>query len=167
MDNKVAHTLARTLEELGLATVRFNFRGVGRSDGAFDDGPGEADDARAVCDWAAAHWRIRELWLGGFSFGAFVATRVAAQGGAATPITQLITIAPPVRRFAAPASVRPTCPWLIVQGDQDDLVDVHEVRGFAAGVEPPPRLVVLAGVDHFFHGRLHELHDTLRSQLAK
>jgi len=170
MDNKVAHTLARSLEELGLATVRFNFRGVGRSDGSFDDGAGETDDARAVCDWAAEHWRVRELWLAGFSFGSFVATRLAGESRTAPPIGQLITVAPPVRRFAIPGWSPPRCPWLIVQGDQDDLVDVNEVRSWCAGVVAPPRLVVLEGVDHFFHGRLHELRDilrdTLRSQLA-
>ena len=170
MDNKVAHTLARALEELGLATVRFNFRGVGRSQGAFDDGEGETEDARAVCEWAARRWHVRELWLAGFSFGAFVATRLAAEGRTNSPIGQLITVAPPVRYFADPGWRAPRCPWLIVQGDQDELVDVNEVRTWLAGVESPPRLIVLAGVDHFFHGRLHELRDTLtdtlRSQLA-
>jgi alpha/beta superfamily hydrolase len=166
MDNKVVHTLARTLEELGLATVRFNFRGVGKSDGVFDDGVGETDDARAVCRWARVRWDVRELWLAGFSFGAFVAARLAAQDNGAGTIAQLITIAPPVRRFATPGWVNPTCPWLIVQGDHDDLVDVNDVRRQMTGINPPPRLVVLAGVDHFFHGRLHELKDTLRRELA-
>jgi hypothetical protein len=164
MDNKVVHTIARTFEELGLATVRFNFRGVGQSGGAFDDGIGETEDARAVCEWARGRWQSTELWLAGFSFGSYVATRLAA-GAGRLGVTQLVTIAPPVQRFAFSGSVGVDCPWLIVQGDQDDLVDVNAVRRWSAGLVPAARLVVLAGVDHFFHGRLHELKDVLRVEL--
>jgi len=166
MDNKVVHTLARSFEELGLATVRFNFRGVGASGGTFDDGIGETEDARAVCAWARDRWQPTELWLAGFSFGAYVAIRLAASAGSELPrIGRLVSVAPPVQRFALPASLQIDCPWLIVQGDQDDLVDVHAVRRWSAERVPAPRLVVLAGVDHFFHGRLHELKDILRTEL--
>ena len=166
MDNKVVHTLARSFEELGLATVRFNFRGVGASGGTFDDGIGETEDTRAVCAWARDRWQPRELWLAGFSFGAYVAIRLASSAGSGLPrIGRLISVAPPVQRFALPASLQVDCPWLIVQGDQDDLVDVHAVRRWSAERVPAPRLVVLAGVDHFFHGHLHELKDILRTQL--
>jgi uncharacterized protein len=171
MDNKVVQTVARTLEELGFATVRFNFRGVGASAGVFDEGVGETDDARAVCDWVRAKWSPGELWLAGFSFGAHVAVRLATEESASPPtvtqpITRLITIAPPIQRFDSPAGLKVGCPWLMVQGDRDELVDVDAVRRWVAGAEPPPRLVVLAGVDHFFHGRLHELKDTLQAELA-
>ena len=166
MHNKVVHTLARTFEELGLATVRFNFRGVGSSKGVFDDGPGETEDARAVCNWTRERWGVRELWLAGFSFGAFVATRLAAEKNQTLPVGCLVTVAPPARRFQDPAWVRPGCRWLIVHGDEDDLVDVEDVRRWVARMEPPPQLTVLEGVDHYFHGRLHELKDLLHSQLA-
>lgn len=166
MHNKVVHTLARTFEELGLATVRFNFRGVGASAGTFDDGPGETEDARAVCRWARERWGVRELWLAGFSFGAFVATRLAAENDPAMGVTCLVTVAPPAQRFQDPAWVRPSCRWLIVHGDEDDLVDVKDVRRWVARLAPPPELTILEGVGHYFHGRLHELKAVLRSQLA-
>jgi alpha/beta superfamily hydrolase len=166
MHNKVVHTLARTFEELGLATVRFNFRGVGSSEGAFDDGAGETEDARAVCKWARERWGVGEIWLAGFSFGAYVATRLAAENNPSLAICCLVTVAPPAQRFQDPAWARPRCRWLIVHGAEDDLVDVADVRRWVARMEPAPQLTVLEGVDHYFHGRLHELKDVLHSQLA-
>jgi hypothetical protein len=167
MDNKVVHTVARTFEEMGLATVRFNFRGVGASGGTYDDGRGETDDAAAICDWARAQWHPLELWLAGFSFGALVAARLATRERA-TPraIARLATIAPPVERLDAGERIEPGCPWLIVQGDQDDLVNVDGVRAWIAQSGASPHLVVIPGVDHFFHGRLHELKAALQAELA-
>ncbi|MEO7774242.1 MAG: alpha/beta fold hydrolase, partial [Steroidobacteraceae bacterium] len=152
LDNKVVHTLARTLQELGIPTVRFNFRGVGKSAGKFEDGPGETEDLLAVVAWARARWPGTELWLAGFSFGGYVALLAAPRAGAA----RLITVAPAiVRRFESAAAIpMPDCPWLIVQGDADDLVDVNAIRERAAGLDPAPTLTVLSGVDHYFHGHL-------------
>lgn len=166
MHNKVVHTVARTFEEMGLASLRFNFRGVGASAGSFDDGVGETEDARAVADWARQRWPGVELWLAGFSFGAYVSARLAADPGVAPRVARLVSIAPPVRRFLERGWVRPSAPWLIVQGDTDDLVDVEDVRRWVGSQVPPPELVVLEGVGHYFHGRLHELKDVLRAQLA-
>jgi alpha/beta superfamily hydrolase len=166
LHNKVVHTMARTFEELGLASLCFNFRGVGASAGTFDDGVGETEDARAATDWVRKRWPGVGLWLAGFSFGAFVAARLAADPHVAPHVRQLVGVAPPVRRFAASGWVHPSAPWLIVQGDADDLVDANEVKRWAGSQVPPPRLVVLEGVGHFFHGRLHELKDLLRTQLA-
>jgi alpha/beta superfamily hydrolase len=78
-----------------------------------------------------------------------------------TPTAQLISVAPPVSRPEAAELPTPACPWLIVQGDADGIVDCREVAAFAARSLPPPRLRILPGVDHFFHGRLHELHDAV------
>lgn len=166
MENKVVHTVARSFEEMGVATVRFNFRGVGASAGTFDDGVGETGDARAACDWAIARWGVAELWLAGFSFGAFVAARLAAESKSPLPVTQLVSIAPPVRRFHDPRWTNPRCPWLIVQGDADDLVDVNDVRSWVEAQDPKPDLIVLEGVGHFFHGQLHQLKDLLRVRLV-
>jgi hypothetical protein len=167
MDNKVVHTVARTFEEMGLATVRFNFRGVGASGGTYDDGRGETDDAAAICDWVRAQWRPLELWLAGFSFGALVAARLATRERA-TPraVARLATIAPPVERLDPGERIDPGCPWVIVQGDQDDLVNVDGVRAWIAQSGALPHLVVIPGVDHFFHGRLHELKAALQAELA-
>lgn len=167
MDNKVVHTVARTFEEMGLATVRFNFRGVGSSGGTHDNGRGEIDDALAVCDWARSQWRLSELWLAGFSFGALVAARLATRERA-TPhaVARLTTIAPPVERLGAGERIDPGCPWLIVQGDKDDLVNVGGLREWIAQSGASPHLVVIPGVDHFFHGHLHELKTALQAELA-
>jgi hypothetical protein len=134
--------------------VRFNFRGVGASAGHYDEGRGETQDALAVIAWGRARWPASPLILAGFSFGAMIALRAAAP---ATP-SRLITVAPAVKHLTA-TTAPPACPWLIVQGDADELVDVRDVTAFAAQFDPPPRLEVLSGVEHFFHGRLSELRE--------
>jgi alpha/beta superfamily hydrolase len=153
MQNKVVHTVARAMQERGAPTVRFNFRGVGGSAGQYDAGRGELEDALAVCAWARANWGCEALWLAGFSFGAAVALEAAAVVRPAA----LVTVAPPVGRIIVSAVARPPCPWLVVQGDRDELIDVETVRRWAGEFEIPPRLVELPGAEHFFHGRLGEL----------
>lgn len=159
MTNKVVHVLARTFSERGVPAVRFNFRGVGASSGGYDEGNGETHDALAVLDWAGRRWPGAALWLGGFSFGAAVAIRAAA----ARPVERLVTVAPAIQRVAVEAL--PRCPWLLVQGDHDELVDAGEVQRWAAALAAPPEIVLLPGVDHFFHGRLNELRNALTSWL--
>jgi alpha/beta superfamily hydrolase len=157
MDNKVVTTVARALHETGIPTLRFNFRGVGASAGAFDQGVGETADADAVAAWGAARWPDRTLVLAGFSFGAYVALRLAQQR---VP-RHLITIAPALQRFDAFGMAVPRSPWLVVQGDADDVVDPASVIGWVNGLDPKPRLVVLPGAGHFFHGRLRDLRDAV------
>mgnify|MGYP002783967688 CR=1 FL=1 len=162
MDNKVVHTAARALQESGYATVRFNFRGVGASPGSFDEGRGEADDATAVADWAANRWPGATLTLAGFSFGSFVAFQVAAR----RTTRQLFTIAPPVRRFDFTRYPVPSVPWVVIQGDQDELVDWRDVVAWGERVTPAPTVVVMTGAEHFFHGRLNDLRETIRERLT-
>jgi alpha/beta superfamily hydrolase len=157
MDNKVVTTLARALREVGIPSLRFNFRGVELSAGAFDQGNGETDDADAIAEFGAARWPGKSLVLAGFSFGGYVALRLALRRAAA----RLITVAPAIQRFDVTGSAVPDCPWLVVQGDADDVVDPQAVISWARGLVPPPKLAVLAGVGHFFHGHLHELRDTV------
>jgi alpha/beta superfamily hydrolase len=157
MDNKVVTTVARALHQTGIPTLRFNFRGVGASAGAFDEGVGETADADAVAAWGAERWPGRDLVIAGFSFGAYVALRLALQR---VP-RHLITVAPALERFNAFGMAVPRCPWLVVQGDADDVVDPGAVINWVNGLDPKPRLVVLPGVGHFFHGRLHELRDAV------
>jgi alpha/beta superfamily hydrolase len=162
MLNKVVHTLARALNELGLPTLRFNYRGVGASEGSYADGVGETDDALAAAAFLTGRYPGVPLWLAGFSFGAVVAWRAA---GSLAP-RQLISIAPPVERMGELVTgLRPQCPWLVVQGDADEVVPCHEVQGYVARLSPPPDLVVLPGVDHFFHGRLALLKSVLHERL--
>jgi uncharacterized protein len=157
MDNKVVTTVARALQEIGIPTVRFNFRGVGASAGAYDEGRGETADADAAASWGAQRWPGRQLVIAGFSFGAYIALRLAQQRSA----DWLITIAPPVDLFDFSRISAPACPWLVVQGDADDVVNPNKVLAWAASLNPAPRLVVLPGVGHFFHGHLRELRDAV------
>jgi alpha/beta superfamily hydrolase len=161
MDNKVVTTLGKALRAAGIATLRFNFRGVGNSAGAFDNGEGETRDADAVAAYGASRWPGRHLVLAGFSFGAFVALRLANQRQA----SRLITVAPPVDRFDLSGLIAPQCPWLIVQGSADDVVDPDRVIAWATAFDPQPRLVVVPGVGHFFHGHLAELRDAVSEAL--
>ena len=162
MQNKVVHTLARAMQELGAPTVRFNFRGVGASAGSYDGGTGELEDSLAVCAWARRRWNCQALWLAGFSFGSAVALQAAAD----VQPRSLVTVAPPVGRIIVSPVARPACPWLVVQGDHDELVDVVQVRRWVDEFVPPPRLVVLNEAEHFFHGRLGELRSTVLEFLS-
>jgi alpha/beta superfamily hydrolase len=161
MDNKVVTTLARALQHCGIPTVRFNFRGVGASAGSFDEGAGETLDLSAVADWADRRWPGRRLLAAGFSFGAYVAMRFSA----AHRLQRLIMVAPPVTRFDFLGLGAPTIPWLVVQGDADEVVDPQAVMNWAKSCEPPPHLVMLPGVGHFFHGHLSELRDSVISEI--
>ncbi len=163
LDNKVVTTLARSCNEAGLASLRFNFRGVGRSEGHFDQGEGEAEDALAVLDWGlrtlgVQHW----AWLG-FSFGGMVALRAAAQQRPG----QLVTIAPALHALGSGDIPAPRCPWLLVHGRDDDVVDCQETVARVQGLEPPVDVRLLDGTGHFFHGRLGDLRDIVTPVLRE
>jgi uncharacterized protein len=156
MDNKVVTTIGRALRDNGIPTLRFNFRGVGASAGTFDRGIGETADADAAASWGARRWSGRSLVIAGFSFGGYVAWRLALQRAARC----LITVAPAIQLIEGSPTV-PSCPWFIVQGDSDDVVDPAAVSDRVSALNPKPRLVLLPGVGHFFHGRLQELRDAV------
>ncbi|GIX32273.1 MAG: alpha/beta hydrolase [Lysobacterales bacterium] len=158
MHNKVVTMLERSLRECGLSTVRFNFRGVGRSEGVFDQGRGETQDAIAVAEWVRRARPHDALWLGGFSFGAYVSARAAQT----LPVACLISIAPPVESWDFDSLARPECPWIIVQGSEDDVVSVEAVRRFVESLEPPPYYVEIPDTGHFFHRRLMDLRGVLK-----
>ncbi len=162
MQNKVVHTLARCAQDARVASLRFNFRGVGGSAGVHANGIGESDDAAAIADWCRRERGATRLWALGFSFGSFVAFRLAALRDAAL----LVTVAPPVQRFDFGRLDVPRCPWLVVQGDRDDLVDHEAVLGWTRALEPPPAVQILPGAEHFFHGRLTELRARVGEWLA-
>jgi alpha/beta superfamily hydrolase len=164
MTNKVTHTLARACNELGAVAVRFNFRGVGKSAGTHDDGKGETDDVLAMVQWAAQRWPDASIWLAGFSFGAAMALRASLRVARTDHVVRLITVAPALR-WLTQVSEAPLCPWLIVQGDQDELVDVQEVQKWATSLAQAPHVAILPGAEHFFHGRLNDLRDTVQSWL--
>jgi len=153
MHNKVAHTLARAFVRLGFAALRFNFRGTGQSDGEFDNGNGELDDALAAIEWMRNRNPEQPVWVAGFSFGAAVAIKAAT----AIAVDGLVSVAPAINRI----NKAPDCPWLIVQGDQDELVDIEETIAWVNGLEPGPELLIIPGGEHFFHGRLIDLRESV------
>jgi len=157
MDHKVVHTLARAFGERGAPTIRFNFRGVSASEGSYDEGRGETEDALAVIAWGRSRWPGAALWLGGFSFGGAVAVLAAA---AAHP-ARVVLVAPGVTKIDVTHADPPRCPWLIVQGDADDVVPADFVLGWARTLEPPPQVALLSGAGHYFHGRITDLKDAV------
>ncbi len=162
MHNKVVHTMARAAQDQRVTSVRFNFRGVGGSAGKHDDGVGESGDAAVVADWALKKTGAGRFWSLGFSFGGFVAYRLATERDAAA----LVTVAPPVQRFEFTTLAVPLCPWLVAQGDADELVDHERVLSWAHSLNPPPDVRILPGAEHFLHGRLTELRSLLGAWLA-
>jgi len=157
MTNKVAHTLARSFVGVGFAALRFNFRGVGKSTGAYDEGRGEVDDVLCAVEWMRDSAPDLPLWLAGFSFGAAMAIRAAVS----TEPDGLVSIAPAVSRFAVDFETQPDCPWLILQGDEDELVDIEDTVEWVNSLDPGPELEVFAGTEHFFHGKLTQLREAV------
>ncbi|GMQ83387.1 MAG: Dot/Icm type IV secretion system effector CoxH3 [Gammaproteobacteria bacterium] len=153
LDNKIVHQLAKTFTGLGAVCIRFNFRGVGESDGEYDEGRGELQDLLAVVAWAQARWPKLPLWLGGFSFGGFIALKAAQQ----LAPQRLVTVAPAINYFPDSSLNLSGVSWLLIQGDADDIVPAALVSGWAAGLVCRPKLVLLEGAGHFFHGQLNEL----------
>jgi alpha/beta superfamily hydrolase len=148
LNNKVVQTLAKTFLAQGLVAVRMNFRGVGASDGVFDEGGGETEDWVTVAQQVRQRFGDLPLTLAGFSFGAFVQTRVAARLLA----QRLVLVAPAVNRFALEAVPAHT---LVVHGDEDEVVPLGAVFDWAR--RQGLAVVVLPGAGHFFHGRLLDL----------
>lgn len=165
MHNKVVTMAARALRESGIATVRFNFRGTGASHGHFDHGQGESDDLRAVAAWVREQHPDAQLWLAGFSFGSYVTIKCAAE----LQPGMLISIAPPAagRSWDFSAITLPDCPWLIIQGDADEVVEPQAVYDWIdsikAGLRLQPELVRMPDTSHFFHRRLMDLRGAIKT----
>jgi len=152
LDNKVVQTLAKTFVELGWIAVRPNFRGVGATEGTHDHGDGETQDMVAVAGQALARYPGLPLALAGFSFGAFVQTRVAKRVAA----YRLVLVAPPSGLVSGARSyVTETVPadTLVIHGEQDQTVPLANLFDWARPQELP--IIVIPGADHFFHRRLH------------
>lgn len=163
MTNKVGSTIARTLLEMHISVVRFNFRGVGKSQGSFAEGIGELEDLRAVIKWVKEQEPNCILWLAGFSFGGYIAARMATQ----IPVAQLITVAPQASRFTAEPFPEITAPWILVQGEADEVVPPQEVFDWVNSLEKKPVVIRMPEASHFFHGQLMELRRQLTLALQK
>ena len=159
MDNKIVTTLARTFAELGFATLRFNFRGVGNSCGEFDSGNGEVEDMLAVVEHAKEAFGHLPLVLGGFSFGGYVAARTATH--IHPQPHKLVLVGPAVGRFAMPHVPHNT---LVVHGEQDEVIPLADALDWARPQHLP--VVVFPEAGHFFHGRLNQLKQTVLREFS-
>ncbi len=159
MSNKVVYTLSSVALQAGLYTLRFNFRGVGRSAGQHDQGRGETRDVLHLAGLMQELLPGGRSVLAGFSFGAFVALKAAAE----LRPDALVSIAPPFGKYfggEAPPP-HPGCPWLVVHSRDDDTVDYEDTRQTLMTYTPAPQLVTVDGAGHFFHGKLGEISGAL------
>jgi uncharacterized protein len=169
MHTKAVYQGAKGLSRIGCAVLRFNFRGVGASEGSFDRGEGERADFRAMLDYLAARYPGVKLWAAGFSFGAWVALE---EGAADDRVSVLIAIAPPVatsvsgQPYAFPNTLATRKPKFFVQGEGDDVCPVEALWQFYGQLEEPKELVVIDGADHLFEGKTQEVGEALEDLLA-
>jgi alpha/beta superfamily hydrolase len=163
MHTKAVFHAARSLARIGCPVLRFNFRGVGRSDGTFDQGRGECDDFRAALDFMTARYpEVKRVWAAGMSFGAWVAMTT----GAGDPrVLTLIGIAPPVTQYDFSPVIAAAKSTFLIHGEFDELVPVRDVRKFYGRLAEPKELVVIDSADHLFDGKVAEVGDTVEDLL--
>jgi uncharacterized protein len=171
MHTKAVFQGTKGLTRIGCAVLRFNFRGVGASDGEFDRGEGEIEDFRAALDYMAARYPGARLWAAGFSFGGWVALETGATDDR---VSALIGIAPPVMTsttvsgmdYEFPHTLASPKAKFFVQGEDDELCPLEGMRIFYATLEEPKELVVIEGADHLFEGKTEEVGEALEDLLA-
>jgi uncharacterized protein len=167
MDNKVVTTLMRTYRDLGVHVLRFNFRGVGKSEGVFDNAVGELDDLLAVIAWAKINLPESHVLLAGFSFGSSIVARASY---AVAGLLHLTLVAPPVERYEYDRNGVFNAPVCVVQGDKDERVIAQGVYDWVAQLQSPAELIRYPDASHFFHGYLSalktDLTDTLLRQIS-
>lgn len=163
MHTKALYQAAKAMPRIGVAALRFNFRGVGRSAGTFDAGPGEQADFRAAIDVAQERFPDVPIWAGGMSFGSWIAMTV----GAADPrVSLLLGIAPPVDRYDFEALKTCTLPKFIIHGEADELISIKEIRKFYASIPEPKELVTLEDANHLFEGKTSLVGEAVEDLLA-
>jgi alpha/beta superfamily hydrolase len=162
MHTKAVYQSAKALARVGCAVLRFNFRGVGLSQGAYDEGRGERDDVKAALDFMAARHPEVSLWTAGMSFGAAVGLGV----GAVDPrVTTLIGIAIPPK-WDLEAIAASGKPKFFIHGERDEICPLHEMREFYAKASEPKELVVIDGANHVFDGQAAEVADAIEELLG-
>ncbi len=164
MDNKVVFRAARGLQNAGVAVLRFDFRGVRRSEGTHDGKGGEVDDLAAALDWMAARYPGVEMWAGGFSFG----SRTAVQRALVDPhIQRLVLVALPVLAFDCAYFAQISIPTLVVMGEKDTYGTLPELRRQFPNLPHDVEAVEIANAGHFFDEQTHELLETVRAYAAR
>jgi alpha/beta superfamily hydrolase len=170
MHTKAVYQGTKGLGRIGCAVLRFNFRGVGRSAGQFDQGEGEKADFAAALDYMAARYPGTRLWAAGFSFGAWVALEV---GAADERVSALIGIAPPVatsisgHTYTFENTLATTKPKFFVQGEADEVCPLEGMWAFYGRLQEPKELVVIDGGNHLFEGHATEVGEALEELLAE
>ena len=163
MNNKVVTTMSRAFTTLNIPNLRFDFRGVGKSQGHFDNGEGEGDDMLEVAKLWQTEFPDAEMMFAGFSFGSFVAYRAAAR----VSHRLLLTIAPSVENFDYAFFENIPNNWFIIQGNEDEIVPESSVSAFASKMRPPIPVVYFPDTGHFFHGKLIALRDCIIGEVKR
>lgn len=157
MHSKVVYRSAKALRRIGCAALRFNFRGVGRSEGEFDEGRGERDDFRAGLDFVSERYPDCPLWAAGFSFGAWIALSVGADDGR---VSLLLGIAPPTHHDLT-AFRKSRKPKFLIHGERDELIPLRQMWRLYGELDEPKELVVIDAADHLFDGKVSEVGDAI------
>jgi alpha/beta superfamily hydrolase len=163
MHTKAVYRATKALSRIGCAVLRFNFRGVGSSEGTWDEGPGEIADFRVALDAMAARYPDTELWTAGFSFGSWVALTV---GSTDDRVRVLIGIAPPLDRYDFSVVAKSTKPKFFIQGEFDEICPLKRMYEFYSQVPEPKELVVIDGASHLFDGKVLEVGDAIEDLLG-
>jgi alpha/beta superfamily hydrolase len=163
MHTKALYQTAKALTRVGVAALRFNFRGVGSSAGTFDAGPGEQDDFRAALTYAEGRFSGLPLWAAGMSFGSWIALSV---GAADARVSLLLAVAPPVDRYDFSALATSAKAKFFVHGEQDELIAIKEIRRFYAPLPEPKELVVIEDANHLFEGKTSLVGEAVEDLLA-
>jgi alpha/beta superfamily hydrolase len=163
MHTKALYQAAKAMTRIGVAALRINFRGVGRSAGTFDSGPGEQDDFRAAIAFAAGKYPDLPIWAAGMSFGAWIAMTTGAEDAR---VSVLVGIAPPVDRYDFDGLRTCTLPKFIIHGEEDELISIKEVRKFYAQLPEPKELVTIEHANHLFETKTTLVGDAVEDLLA-
>ena len=164
MNNKVVTSIARACNDLNFRTVRFNYRGVGNSEGEYADMIGETEDCLAVVRWVQQVRPDDRIVLAGFSFGSFIAANTTNKLDN-DAVIYLLNIAPAVTHADFDSLTNINCPWLVIQGEADEVISSEEV--FAWAEQKQVELIRMPNTSHFFHGKLIELRELIIQKLAK
>ena len=163
MHTKALYQAAKAMPRIGVAALRINFRGVGRSAGTFDAGPGEQDDFRAAIAFAQERFPDVPVWAAGMSFGAWIAMTVGAED---PRVSLLLGVAPPVDRYEFEALKTCTLPKFIIHGENDELISIKEIRKLYSQIPEPKELVVIEDANHLFEGKTSMVGEAIEDLLA-
>ena len=163
MHTKALYQAAKAMPRIGVAALRFNFRGVGRSAGTFDAGPGEQEDFKAAITFMSERFPDLPIWAAGMSFGSWIAMTTGAQDAR---VSLLLGIAPPVDRYDFDALRTCNLPKFIIHGEADELISIKEIRKFYAQIPEPKELVTIEDANHLFEGKTSMVGEAVEDLLA-